>query len=1341
MNFNAKKVLMVAAVFLLAGRVAAQEVKVDYTKYPDAKPYATGVTKSSLASAKAVAASARSTKYGDTRPDHVNNALTKFYPPVFNQSGGSCGSAQAVGYCMTYDMNAYRNTDASYPENQLPTHFTWLHTYAGIDKYDIMNKHGVPNVVDYGGRTYSETFGVQDTKDINYGYMQGYDKWYRAMFNRTLGGDTFCDGNQMTEIGREQLKQWLWNHWGDESFYAGGVSGIGVASGGNWGRIPTTVKNRELGVAGLFCVSSWGQTYDHALTIVGYDDRIEFDLDSNGVFGEPGKDEMGAWIICNSWGDGWCNKGFIYCPYKFSYAIGTNTLPLNSGHYTWRKDYEPKRVFKILMDYDHRSEISLSAGIAADTTATKPESKEVMPFFKYTGDGTKATPAPEVPMLGKWRTKKHTEPMEFGYDVTDLTSSHDFSKPLKYFFIIESKTTAIGAGHIYKLSLMDYEIEKEGMELPARIDTVAILNGGKTTIVSLTVPGRQVYEPLNASLSGNRLTWNAPKPSSFKISRYYIYKGSEKIAEVPEISTSYTVDDPTSTYYVATAYSYKDQVMVSAKSSPARNSVVMQPSETNQVLSLSNAAITVPDIMKERLNQATIEFWMKPKSVANNSQQIGSQWGEFLFSVSATGQICCGWDTSNRVLTSANTIKVGNWYHVAIVVDANVLTVYVNGLKKGTYTSSTYSGIPAMSAFHIGNSAGRIDADLDEFRIWTATRPLKAIFGNKGLEVACPSAQTDLLVYYPMITYNAYGNLYIKDMASGHDAIVENATVTEDSQILSGTSMSQDASFDFPSVIYAGEPVMFKSASAVNTVSWAWSADGTTSATSNVVNPYFTFKQAGTYDVTLEVTDTKGASATKTTAITVINPESPKADFEIAADTLGEGEMFCLANKSTGANCIYKWLTPGADCEEMNSVNAGITYSHNGVYPITLVVSNAGGTDEMTKYVTVSHAAPAVAFCVDPAFIELGETTYLIDESRHTPETWKWTLDNGKHQIEINGQNSSYTPSHPGVYNVTLEVSNEMGTSTQTEPGKLVVVNADSRNALNFTGAESAVTTSSPFANGTKALTLEWWMNPTKAEGALSFSTATGQFSSSTNEDGAMTVSIGGKSVTSDEGYVISGEWHHYAISYSVGMIKFYRDAELISSPSTRLALSTTAWGNLTVSGAENPFQGQVDELRIWGKSLSLANMKNYINAPLTDIENLVSSAGLVAYYDFNQNGGNVIDRTSNGINLERVGFGPDGDAWGLSRGVFSLDLDPESPTEVLEADGMTHIYESVAAGKTGKFAGLNGVIRIVLQEKETVRIYTADGQCVLNDDVEGVHYIPFEPGVYIVNGEKVMVK
>ena len=42
---------------------------------------------------------------GDTatrRPDHVNNALTTFFPPVFNQDGGSCGSASRISYMFAY---------------------------------------------------------------------------------------------------------------------------------------------------------------------------------------------------------------------------------------------------------------------------------------------------------------------------------------------------------------------------------------------------------------------------------------------------------------------------------------------------------------------------------------------------------------------------------------------------------------------------------------------------------------------------------------------------------------------------------------------------------------------------------------------------------------------------------------------------------------------------------------------------------------------------------------------------------------------------------------------------------------------------------------------------------------------------------------------------------------------------------------------------------------------------------------------------------------------------------------------------------------------------------------
>lgn len=40
----------------------------------------------------------------------------------------------------------------------------------------------------------------------------------------------------------------------------------------------------------MYYVADWGSSVDHALSIVGYDDRIEFDLDGNGVKGEKDKD-------------------------------------------------------------------------------------------------------------------------------------------------------------------------------------------------------------------------------------------------------------------------------------------------------------------------------------------------------------------------------------------------------------------------------------------------------------------------------------------------------------------------------------------------------------------------------------------------------------------------------------------------------------------------------------------------------------------------------------------------------------------------------------------------------------------------------------------------------------------------------------------------------------------------------------------------------------------------------------------------------------------------------------------------------------------------------------------
>lgn len=60
------------------------------------------------------------------------------------------------------------------------------------------------------------------------------------------------------------------------------------------------------------------------MTIVGYDDRIEFDLNGNGICGEASADERGAWIVMNSWGADWQNEGAVYVPYAYAGPTFTN---------------------------------------------------------------------------------------------------------------------------------------------------------------------------------------------------------------------------------------------------------------------------------------------------------------------------------------------------------------------------------------------------------------------------------------------------------------------------------------------------------------------------------------------------------------------------------------------------------------------------------------------------------------------------------------------------------------------------------------------------------------------------------------------------------------------------------------------------------------------------------------------------------------------------------------------------------------------------------------------------------------------------------------------------------
>ena len=1322
-----KKLKTILALALALPMTLSAQVDVNREKYPDYSDK-TNPDWSLMQYAPMQKSAARTDAVpAAQRPAYVNNAELKFFPPVFNQDGGSCGSASRICYMFTYELNAYRNLNGKLAKNYYPSHFVWLHTNGNSGKDQFVTSIGVPSAATYGGQTYSSLFGYQDCADNDFGWMQGYDKWFEAMHNRMLKPANF-PVSVGTEEGREAVKNWLWNHSGDTSFQAGGICGIGVASaGGNYdGSIPSTTANRNAGVVGKKYVKAWGTQVDHALTIVGYDDRIEFDLDGNGVAGEADKDEVGAWIIVNSWGTWWGNSGFIYCPYAFAGASfrSDGTFAQNwwaPEIYKVRKDYRPLRTIKLEMDYSRRSEIKLSAGISADINATAPERTVEFEHFRYAGDGNygNTNPAPEIPMLGRWADGKlHTEPMEFGYDLTDLTAGYERSMPLKYFFIIETKSWGKGSGNIYNASIMDYEYNEEGTETPFTLPggKTEIKSAGNKTIISVVVYGEPYYAPQNASLSGSTLKWEAPLPSTNRIEKYNIYKESTKIAEVSAETFSYDVSQAGT---VDGSYSVTAVYEGGIESQKINVTAPIAFEEENAAVNFKKSGFKIPGIFDNKLENATIEFYIKPNSLVDWNQSAGPGWGTFMMHADASGNFYAGWDTNNRKITSSY-LKVGKWTHVAVTVQGGKLTIYIDGQNRGSVTSTSYSGIGGFGdlVFSASGENNAQDASYDEIRIWNRARPIAEVRNGRKFQYSGDVMPDGLIAYYKGDLITVDGKQMLREYISGNHAEILNnnyEAVTSTVALTKPTS-TLTASIDaVSSEVYAGIPVKLSATYSDAVAALKWTIEDAGLDNIQVIEPTVTFKTAGEQKVTLVAEDGNGNSVTSELTINVLPEKAIDATFHVSKDPviMGEKVSFIIDNPAFGV--MYEWEITGSETQKIYGMHASAAFNETGEQTVTLKASSFTGANSATSTINVYvlESEPVAAFEVSPAIIMKGEKTYLKDVSTFFPTEWEWVVESTDKTYVINGRNSSLTPSVCGVYNVTLNVRNEIGSGTTTRERALIVCNADSKNGLGF-GENAKVT--APFSTGRRdVLTVEWWMRPTQlAEKCLGIGQSEATFLINTDNQGVMSLYANGYAGKSQPGFVIANEWHHYAAILNGGYVYFYRDGKYFSTSYVSTNAYIPELSTLAIGIDDAKMSGQIDEFRVWSSVVKDDALLAVCNAP---IEDPAAYSDLMLYYDFNQAGGDVIDRTGNGHDGVRSGFGPDGDAWGLSRGVFCLNTEPMPETGEVTGTYLKN-YQQAFTTDNGKIINPNSTTKRFYAIKD----WTLENTTVSGDVATGAH-------------------
>ncbi|RXA21360.1 PKD domain-containing protein [Methanosarcina sp. MSH10X1] len=289
----------------------------------------------------------------------------------------------------------------------------------------------------------------------------------------------------------------------------------------------------------------------------------------------------------------------------------------------------------------------------------------------------------------------------------------------------------------------------------------------------------------------------------------------------------------------------------------------------------------------------------------------------------------------------------------------------------------------------------------------------------------------------PVHTYSTAGNYTVTLTATNAQGT---GTVTKAEYIKVGATSLPVANF-WGSPVSGNAPlnVTFKDNSTGSPAAWNWSfGDGTYST---VQSPKHTYSAAGNYTVKLTVSNIAGSNTkTKASYIKVQGTASqtPVAAFT-ASPTSGNIPLsVSFTDTSTGTPTSWSWSF--GDGTYSTDRNPAHTYSTQGNYTVALTVSNAAGSNTVTKTghisVGTTLSKPVVSFWGSQTSGTAPLTITFTDASTNTPTAWNWNFGDGTYSTL---QKPKHTYLTAGNYTVTLNASNAAGTGTKTRANYIKV--------------------------------------------------------------------------------------------------------------------------------------------------------------------------------------------------------------------------------------------------------------------------------------------------------------
>jgi len=406
-------------------------------------------------------------------------------------------------------------------------------------------------------------------------------------------------------------------------------------------------------------------------------------------------------------------------------------------------------------------------------------------------------------------------------------------------------------------------------------------------------------------------------------------------------------------------------------------------------------------------------------------------------------------DTATNTVTDTVNVGEGESDPVWIAMDPKGTKVYVTNQVSNTVSVIDTATNTVTATINVENFPEGVTVNPAGTRLYVANR------NSNSISVIDTASNTVIAVVsvgsYPAgVSVTPDGNkLYVANHNNNNVSVIDTETNTIMDTVNVGTGPSAFGQFigsvSVPTPVrpianLSANPtsgkvplnVKFTDISTGIPTKWKWTfGDGTSSTQQNPVHKYST---AGKYTVSLTVTNAKGSNTvTETDYIKMI--ANPVANFTSSV-TLGKTPLtVTFTDTSTGTPTKWKWdFGDGTSSTQQNITHK---YSKAGNYTVALTVSNAAGSNTVTKtsYIQVIEK-PVAAFSASPTSGKAPLNVAFTDISTGIPTKWRWDFGDGTSSTK---QNLAHKYSKAGNYTVALTVSNNAGSNTVTKTGYVII--------------------------------------------------------------------------------------------------------------------------------------------------------------------------------------------------------------------------------------------------------------------------------------------------------------